>query len=194
MIKPDFSGTEGRTAPFPHFMTSELVHPDSADALLRWLEQEAPWRLRIADFYEQNELSLLRGELPQAVAEFIAPTFIESIANELAERLDAPPLELVDVCTHLLEAGQTIRIHNDHLGGNEETHRLVVQLNRGWSIEQGGLLMLFSGDAPETVTDVILPVHRSAFGFEISERSHHAVSTIVTGSRISLVYTYRKAA
>ncbi|MBW6525235.1 2OG-Fe(II) oxygenase [Sphingomonas sp. RHCKR7] len=190
---PDFTRSDRKATPFPHFITSGLLPGDVADALLRWLEEDAPWQLRIADFYEQNEFSLLAVTPPPAAGVVIAPEFIEAVAAELSSRLSSGSLELVDVCAHRMEAGQTIRIHNDHLGDGQETHRLVVQLNRGWSVGNGGLLMLFASDDPRSVTDVILPVHRSAFGFEISDNSHHAVSTISMGSRLSIVYTFRNA-
>jgi hypothetical protein len=54
--------------------------------------------------------------------------------------------------------------------------------------------MLFASDEPESVTDIMLPEHRSAFGFEISPRSRHAVSTVYSGYRDTLVYTFRTAA
>ncbi|MGN6818237.1 MAG: cyclophane-containing peptide 2OG-Fe(II) oxygenase YhhC, partial [Sphingomonas sp.] len=171
----------------------ELLSEETAGALLDWLDTDAPWRLRIADFYEQHEFSMLECALPPSVAHIVSDDFVAEIGRQLSARLDAPPLALVDVAVHRLVKGQKIRIHNDHIG-DAETHRLVVQLNRGWRMEQGGLFMIFADDDPESVADVMLPVHRSAFGFEISRRSHHAVSTIHAGSRDSLVYTFRHAA
>jgi hypothetical protein len=95
-------------------------------------------------------------------------------------------LDVVDIGGHLLKPGQTIRIHNDYLDGNE-THRLLIQLNRGWGVKQGGLLMQRS----ESLVKTIIPAHRSGFAFEISRASFHAVSTIADGERFTLVYTYR---
>ncbi len=193
MNRPDFSGAESRRAPFPHLLVPALLSEGTAEALLDWLDDGAPWNLRVADFYEQHEFSMIACEPPPELAHLISETFVAEIGRTLALELDAPPLELVDVAVHRLVEGQTIRIHNDHLG-EEETHRLVVQLNRGWSAAKGGLFMIFESDEPASVTDVMLPVHRSAFGFEISDRSHHAVSTVHSGQRDTLVYTYRKAA
>lgn len=192
-MNPDFAAAEDRTSPFPHFRVGELLSEETAAVLLDWLDTDAPWELRIADFYEQHEFSLLGCTLPTSVMHVISEGFIAQIAGELSFRLGAPPLEMVDVAVHRLVKGQTIRIHNDYIG-EVETHRLVVQLNHGWSVEQGGLFMIFANDDPESVADVILPVHRSAFGFEITEQSHHAVSTIYGGNRDSLVYTFRHAA
>ena len=90
-----------------------------------------------------------------------------------------------------LVVGQTIRVHNDYIGG-AETHRMLVQLNRGWDAANGGLLMLFDSDRAEDVSAVIIPRHGSALAFAISPKSFHAVSTIVSGARFTLVYTFRK--
>ncbi|WP_165191638.1 cyclophane-containing peptide 2OG-Fe(II) oxygenase YhhC [Caulobacter soli] len=192
-MTPDFTNAETRDTPFPHFRVADLLSEATADAMLDWLDADAPWKLRIASFYEQHEFSILACSAPGAIAQLVSAPVIARIGEELSARLRAPKLQLVDVCAHRLVAGQTIRVHNDYIG-EAESHRLVVQLNRGWSVEQGGLLMLFCEDDPASVTDVLLPAHRSAFGFEISERSHHAVSTIHAGQRDTLVYTYRKAA
>jgi Rps23 Pro-64 3,4-dihydroxylase Tpa1-like proline 4-hydroxylase len=188
----NFAQTEHRGAPFPHFRVADLLSASDAEAMLDWLDADAPWRLRVATFYEQHEFSMLACEAPPAIAHLVSARTVAAIADELSGRLGAPTLELVDINVHRLVAGQTIRIHNDHIE-DAESHRLIVHFNRGWSAEQGGLLMLFAADDPGSVTDVLLPAHRSAFGFEISERSHHAVSTIHAGQRDSLVYTFRKA-
>jgi hypothetical protein len=192
MSRPDFSGAEDYAEPFPHLRVPELLSAYTADVMLEWLDADAPWELRIAEFYEQHEFSMLDCDAPAEVAELVSSGFVGAIGHELSKRLHGPPLEFVDVCVHRLVQGQTIRIHNDHIG-EEETHRLVVQLNRGWLVEQGGLLMLFAGDDPDALTDIIMPAARSAFGFEISARSHHAVSTIHEGHRDTLVYTFRRA-
>ena len=83
-------------------------------------------------------------------------------------------------------------IHNDFIEEGE-SHRILIQLNRGWLDEQGGLLMLFGSSSPGDVQRVIRPLHRSAFGFSISDCSYHAVSTIAEGERYTLVYSFGHA-
>lgn len=193
-MTPDFGGAVVAARPFPHFLAPEALDATLAGEVLRWLRDDAAWDLRIEDFYEQHEIGLLDVALPERIACIVSPGFLSSVEAALAELLPAEAaLRLVDVSAHRLTSGQTIRIHNDDLGG-AETHRLLVQLNDGWRADQGGLLMLFSADRPESLADVVLPTHRSAFGFRISERSHHAVSTIHRGERFTLVYTFRQAA
>ncbi len=72
----------------------------------------------------------------------------------------------------------------------EATHRVLVQLNRGWRDDQGGFLMFFNSGDPADVHRVFSPTHDSVVGFAISEDSHHAVSTIHGGERFTLVFSF----
>lgn len=191
MILPSFQYVRASADPFPHVRVSNMLSPDAADRALGWLRTHAPWALRIESFYEQHEFSLLATELDDQIADLVSPAFIEVVCTELRERFAVDEeLTLVDVAAHRLTSGQTIRIHNDYLEG-QETHRLLIQLNDGWSAERGGLLMLFAGEAPESLRHIVMPTHASGFAFEISPSSFHAVSTIRDGERYTLVYTLR---
>lgn len=181
-----------RLAPYAHATATDVVDPALADAALRWMEADAPWTLRAADFYEQWELHLDHATLPQALAGLLAPDFQAELGDRLLGDI-CGELELVELTAHKLLDGQTIRIHNDFIGG-AETHRILIQLNRGWRDDQGGLLMLFGSADPADVRRVIRPLHRSAFGFSISDHSFHAVSTVSEGERYTLVYSFRRPA
>jgi hypothetical protein len=178
--------------PFPHLQIPALLASDEADSLLLWFETSAPWQLRIESFYEQHEFSLLDESPPGGLRTIIDDVFIGELCNLIRSSFSVcEALELVGISAHRLTPRQTIRIHNDYIG-EEETHRVLVQLNRGWTLDNGGLLMLFDGERAEEVRAVISPTHGSAFVFEISPRSFHAVSTIRSGERYTLVYTFRK--
>ena len=193
-MTPHLTGLAVSDAPFASFKVPELVGEELGGAALAWLRDAACWSLRVEDFYEQHEVGLLDAHLPDPVVQLVSPEFLEGVRNAIRENLPTDgTLELVDVCAHRLTARQTIRIHNDHIG-REESHRLLLQLNEGWSLAQGGLLMLFGDHTPESLADVILPTHRSGFAFRISEDSHHAVSTIASGERFTVVYTFRQNA
>jgi Rps23 Pro-64 3,4-dihydroxylase Tpa1-like proline 4-hydroxylase len=193
MTLPDFGDAQVSLTPFPTMKVPAVLPAALAGTLLQWFEGQAPWSLKETDFYEQHEFSLLGTSLPSSLAALTSESFVSSVASGLKDAFSVSgQLELTEVAAHRLQAGQTIRIHNDYLAG-DETHRLLIQLNSGWVAENGGLLMLFSGDRPEDVTDIILPRSGSGFAFEISARSYHAVSTIRAGRRYTLVYTFRRA-
>ncbi|WP_375458498.1 cyclophane-containing peptide 2OG-Fe(II) oxygenase YhhC [uncultured Enterovirga sp.] len=192
MTLPSFDKVRSSTDPFPHFRVGGILQDDEADRALHWLRTSAPWALRVESFYEQHEFSLITSELGPEIVDLASPEFITSVRSELRRQFDVKDeLELVDVGAHRLTSGQTIRIHNDFLEGRE-SHRMLIQLNDGWTAEQGGLLMLFGDDQPESLRHVVIPTHGSGFAFEISPRSHHAVSSIRDGERYTLVYTFRR--
>lgn len=178
--------------PFPHAVTRWAMLPELAERTLAWMETAAPWTLRIESFYEQWELHLDEHELPDDMRDLLSPALIGGLVRELLPDLLGAH-ELIEVTAHRMVAGQTIRIHND-FRPHGETHRMLIQLNRGWTDDQGGLLMLFGSGRVEDVKRVIRPVHGSGFGFRISESSFHAVSTITGGERFTLVYSFREIA
>lgn len=182
-----------RSTPFPHAVAQQLLTQVFAERLLQWFEQEAPWRLRVESFYEQYELNLDLANLPSQLESLVAQETIEGVIRRMLAPLMADDLVLVEANAHKLLAGQTIKIHNDYIG-NAETHRVLIQLNRGWSDGSGGLLMLFSSSDVADVARLIRPIHRSALAFEISPSSFHAVSTILAGARYTIVYSFKHAA
>lgn len=193
-MTPCFSQSRRCDVPFPHAKIPSILKRETADHALEWLRTEAPWALRIEDFYEQHEFSLLSTPLGHKVAGLVSRATLDHVRAHVEELFAlSRPLALVDVTAHRLTPGQVIRIHNDYIG-DAETHRLLIQLNAGWSTDKGGLLMLFSRDAVDSVTNVLLPRHGSGFAFEISPRSFHAVSEIKEGERFTLVYTFAQSA
>lgn len=176
--------------PFPHALSRWAVPPDLAERALSWMEGSAPWRLRVASFYEQWEMHLDGAALPVDLQDLLAPSTVALLVRELLSNGSEEKV-LTEVTAHRMVSGQTIRIHNDYRPGGE-VHRVLVQLNRGWTDDQGGLLMLFGSGNADHVSRVLRPVHGSGLGFRISESSFHAVSTITAGERFTLVYSFRE--
>lgn len=190
-MKFAFDRNAQSAAPFPHLRINEILNRGDADRILLWLKVAAPWKLVVADFYEQLEFSLLDSALPPELKYLISNDSIEAIAAQLERAFGVgSQLQLVEASAHKLTRGQTIRIHNDYLEG-QESHRLLIQLNEGWEEHQGGLLMLFGSDAPESLRNILLPIHGSGFAFEISPRSFHAVSSINPTRRTNAAHRNR---
>jgi Rps23 Pro-64 3,4-dihydroxylase Tpa1-like proline 4-hydroxylase len=182
---------EARSEPFPHAVSASFLDPALATQVLEWLETEAPWKLRIEDFYEQHELELSEDTLPAHLHRLVATETLEDYVEVMVAPITLGNVRLVEATAHKLSGGQSIRVHNDYIGG-EETHRLLVQLNRGWADENGGFLMLFSSSSADDLARIIRPVHGSAVAFEISPVSYHAVSPTVRGERYTLVFSFRR--
>ena len=175
--------------PFPYLTAVEGLGEVNSSAFLEWLETEAPWNLVEKDFYEQYEFSLLDAPLPAHLKFLTERTFLHDLRLKVEGVFGRRLSERIDCTAHKLVQGQTIRIHNDYIPG-EETHRLLLQLNRGWRDAQGGYLMLFNSQDPSDVHRVFLPANDSVVGFAISERSNHAVSTIHGGERFTMVFSF----
>lgn len=188
----DLSNISFFTEPFRYFVGNSIIEKDFENLLLNWLEKQAPWKLVEADFYEQYEFSFWDLELPDDVAILCDKEFVKYLTLRMSEvfQINLNP-DRVDITAHKLISDQRIRIHNDYIEG-AETHRLIVQINRDWNEEMGGLLMLFGSDNPEDLRDVIAPISGSTFGFEISPKSHHAVSKVYGGERYTLVFSFYK--
>ena len=181
-----------RTAPYPHAVGHQLLDPSVSEQILQWFEHKAPWRLRVESFYEQYELNLHQAGLPTALQGLIANETIDCLAERMLGPLLTGTFGLVEANAHKLLPGQTIKIHNDYING-AESHRVLIQINRNWSDENGGFLMLFFGPNSGDVARLIRPIHGSAVAFEISPTSFHAVSTILAGERYTLVYSFKHA-
>ena len=185
---PELDAIEYDTSPFEHFV-GRGVPAGGCRRWVDWLEADAPWKLTTTDFYEQYEFSLLHASPAPVVRHLACPETLTALRGRMSRYFRQPLSERVDVTAHRLVSEQTIRIHNDFIPGGE-SHRLLLQLNRGWEPPCGGYLMLFSGPEPETVSKVVEPLHGSVQAFAISPRSYHAVSTVHQGERFTVVYSF----
>jgi Rps23 Pro-64 3,4-dihydroxylase Tpa1-like proline 4-hydroxylase len=185
----DFSAAVSRSQPFTCFTVAPVVSLDLERELLAWFESDAPWKLTVMDFYEQYEFDFRDVDLPSNLRSVFSEDTICELRHRVATLLGTPLKSEIEITAHKLNRSQRIRIHND-ARPDGETHRFLVQLNRGWSEANGGLLMLFRGPQVETIEDVIPPTSRSGFGFEISSASYHAVSQVYAGDRYTLVFSF----
>lgn len=165
------------------------MQPNLAISMLDWLEKDAPWKLRVAEFYEQYEFSFDDATLPDQLAEAFSHKALDDLRQHMESCFGVELLNRIDVTAHLMSHGQRIKIHNDFIPG-EESHRLLIQLNRGWKDENGGLLCFFNSNSPSDVHRILRPVHNTGVVFEISPASLHAVTPIQSGQRYTLVLSF----
>lgn len=190
--KIDFTEIEMQNEPFDYFVLPQAFSEEESAEILKWLETDAPWKLVKADFYTQYEFDLEGMKLPQEISFLNCREFIDYLNEQLEVIFSTKLAEQVDITAHKLISGHTIRLHNDYIPG-QETHRLLIQLNRNWRDENGGFLIFFNSSDPQDIHRVIRPSHNSSAGFAISPKSNHAVSTIHDGERYTLVYSFYAA-
>ena len=177
------------TNPFDYFTSYQAFTAEFSRLILDWLETHAPWKLVQTDFYEQYEFSFWNVQLPTELEILIDANLIKHLRQRIGAIFDAKLSSRVDIAAHRLTVGQRIRLHNDYIAGNE-SHRVLVQLNRGWRTDNGGLLMLFNSSDPADIHKIFRPVHNTAIAFAISPNSNHAVSTVQHGDRFTLVFSF----
>lgn len=179
-------------SPFRYVLVENVLPVVVAEAVLSWFENSAPWQLIIADFYEQYEFSLLHADLPDTCFTLCSKESLSLLGVAVETSFGVSLGKSVDVTAHKLLPGQRIRIHNDFIQGRE-THRLLIQFNRSWKIEKGGILLLFNSANPADFHRGIRPIHNSGMLFEISPNSFHAVSPVMEGERYTVVYSFYAA-
>ena len=177
--------------PFPHFSSAAVFKPSLVNCIFKWLEHCQLWSFTETNFYTQYEFSLLGLDLPPTLQSLNDPFTITFLITKF-ETIFKKRLKVIDITAHKLIDGHRMGIHNDFIG-DKETHRLVVQINPLWADKNGGYLLLFNSKDPEDVSKIVRPLNNTAIGFEISEKSFHAVSTVHKFSRYTIVYTFNEA-
>ncbi len=132
-----------------------------ADSMLCWLTEKAQWQPRKLDGYlGYCDISLQYGDLPRRLNALLALEALSELRASMGSFFQ-------------MDAEGYVRV---------TAHR-----------DNGGLLCVFDGNPSakkQTKQKLLLPAHRSAFAFEISNRSFHAVTPVVTGERYTLSYTF----
>jgi hypothetical protein len=178
--------------PFRYATFEQCLPAPASDAILRWLETTAPWNHVQTDFYEQHEFSCWESTDPTA-AMLTSDELVSELHSELTAVFGRELKPDATVVAHRLTPGHRIGIHNDHLE-HGETHRFVIQLNRGLADADGGMFMLFNSENPADVHNILRPTSGSGFAFEISPSSYHAISQMHSNVRYSIVYSFFAAA
>lgn len=123
------------------------------------------------------------------VCDLLGPVQLQRIRLVLEQSFQVQLEDRFEAVAHKMIKGQKIGIHND-FGAPWRTHRLVVQLNRGFSEDHGGQLIFFNSHDPSDVHRAFRPVHNTAVGFALTSAAYHAVTEITEGVRYSIVYSF----
>jgi len=170
-------------SPFPFFYVNSAFSGQQCAALENLFLQDAEWQHRDGAFYRCS----LRD-----VTESIPATFLTEVLGRMREITGLPLINRVVVTAQQMLPGQVIGIHSDRPLVGYEIARLVVQLNKQWQTEHGGILELFPSPESEAVFSVN-PEYNKAFGFLLHVDSYHGV-TEVTQPRQTVVFNFWHAA
>jgi hypothetical protein len=192
-----FDGAVLETCPFRHVSIENFIDEDVARSLFQWLEREAAWNAKsIAGLGTLSSVDLHTSALGRRLNFLKEEPFLSYLRRKMGE-LFAVDLEgFVDLTANRMTRRQEIRTHNDTSTlppAFRFTHRLVLYLTPKYSEEHGGALTLANAISPSPSAPAekrILPTHRSAFGFEISESSYHRIERVLKGKRYTLTFTF----
>lgn len=189
MISENLGAGQPYRQPFPYYVAQQALTDSASQAMLEWLETDAPWNLVEESFYEQYELNFHHVDLPLPLRNMVGLPALQAVRQVVETMFDVKLRGEVCFVAHKLAAGQRIRVHNDYVPG-QHTHRLLIQLNRGWADENGGLLVFFNSNSAKDVHKIFRPQHNSCVAFAIQQNSFHAVTPINSGDRYTLVYSF----
>ena len=165
--------------PFPFFFVNAAFSEAQCAALDQLFSQNIEWQQRDNALYHCSMCD---------VTEAIPELFKAEILARMREITGLPLVNRVLVTAQRMLPGQVIGLHSDRPFLGYEIARLVVQLNKQWQAEHGGVLELFSSPEGEAVCSVN-PEYNSAVGFLLHADSYHAV-TEVTQPRLTVVFNF----
>lgn len=171
------------TSPFPFFLVKPAFSVEQCVMLERVFSQAGEWQHRDGAFYRCS----LRD-----VTEAIPAAFRTKVISRMREITGLPLVDQLVVTAQRMMPGQFIGMHSDRPLLGYEIARLVVQLNKQWQPDHGGVLELFVASDSEAVFRVS-PGYNEAFGFLLHVDSHHGV-TEATQPRQSIVFNFWHAA
>jgi len=177
-----------RTVPYLHIVSPQFYTELFAETLLRWLESGATWRLKEAPLFKQYELGFTHFKHCAEIEGLWDPGVLARLRDAVSKGFGVPVSGRINISAHKLVAGQHGSIHTDN--EPDETHRLVVQLNRGRASDAGGNLVLLSGPTTDDMAIVFKQETNSAVGFGLGPASYHAIGRVRTGTRFTIIYTF----
>jgi hypothetical protein len=165
--------------PFPFFLVDDAFTAEQCAALVQLFSQDNKWQHHDGSFYR---VSL------SDVTESISATFQAEMLTRMREITGLPLVNRILVTAQRMQPGQVIGLHSDRPFMGYEIARLVVQLNKQWQVEHGGVLQLFESPEGEAVFSAN-PEYNKGFGFLLHKESYHGV-TEVTQPRLTVVFNF----
>jgi Rps23 Pro-64 3,4-dihydroxylase Tpa1-like proline 4-hydroxylase len=183
-----FDNVVRKTTPYAHIVSLRFYTETFAETLLGWLESQQDWHLREGILFEQYELGFSRFTHCKEIEGLWDGAILSRLRDAVTRAIGTPVSSRINIHAHKLVPGQFTNIHTDMIP--EETHRLVVQLNRGRADDSGGNLMLLTGPRPADLSMVFKQNSNSAVGFKLGAESFHAVGRVKAGTRFTIIYTF----
>ncbi|KQS27067.1 cyclophane-containing peptide 2OG-Fe(II) oxygenase YhhC [Dyadobacter sp. Leaf189] len=179
--------------PYPHLTVDGILSEDLTRKIVHWFDTKAEWQPHTSSFFNQFDcMNLSMGRLDGLDGLFSRPT-VTYFRKLIEKHMEVDLSETrISYCAHKFTQGLGVGIHTDSPHDGTETHRLIIHLNSHFSDRFGGHLVVLNENNIGNINKIVRPVNNSAFAFELSDNSFHAVSDVEEGIRYSLIYSFWK--
>ena len=164
------------TKPFPHWIIPDFINKGAANALVRALCPQ-PFNRKDSDLFQFFQGADLKKSKKKALREFYQCFSNMSFILQIAS-LTKKKLKSIDMSPFIYRDTDYLLPHDDRLEGRKIAYILYLK-----SCSSGGNLEFFKGNR---LVKSIRPVTGTLILFEVSSKSVHQVSEIISGERISL--------
>ncbi|HYN76739.1 MAG TPA: 2OG-Fe(II) oxygenase family protein [Lamprocystis sp. (in: g-proteobacteria)] len=166
--------------PYPYFTAEPAFSTADCARLEGFFALDLPWLEHGGTFYAVRNCDLTTG---------LDPDLLVALAGRVRTLTGLPLTDQVAVTAQTMAPGQRIGVHSDRPLVGFETVRLVVQFNRHWQLDDGGVLQVHDDEAGTRVCARQAPRYNSAFGFIMQPGSYHSV-TATARPRRTLVFNF----
>ncbi|QHT65358.1 2OG-Fe(II) oxygenase [Rhodocytophaga rosea] len=173
--------------PFQYFIGSNLFSNKECKRILKWLQNDAVWRLHSEYFFDQYEAVIKLNDQLFSLKDLINFEWVDKIKVDLSLIFGCTFNDFFVISCRKYISTQEIGIHNDDsIQPSHETHRVVIYFNEGYRDEFGGHLVLFNSKNKKDIHKILRPLNNSYFGFATSKDSYHAVTRINQNVRYTI--------
>ncbi|GHA18954.1 hypothetical protein GCM10008090_30790 [Arenicella chitinivorans] len=181
--------------PFRHSTGIGVLPNNLVRDVLIWCREYPNWKHKtLPDFLSLYSNRPAQDEIPKSISWLFSDEAFFSALRHVQKVYDVELSSQIDIQFQKMSENDYVKIHSDHHSKKKQTHRFLIHFNEGWTEENGGYFMVFGDDnGTPNLSDnrTYLPLSNSVFTFEISEKSHHAVSKVLKGDRYTLMYSFR---
>lgn len=157
--------------PFQFILFSDVLSENEFIAINTRLDKMS-WEVVDKEFYCFNTLK--KNEEFYKLTNLLSSSYsITNLIYEAKKELGIPNSTFLGFDIHKYEKDSSIGAHTDDSIGEA---RVVLNINKGWIEEDGGVWVLSNDSTMRVETQYLSPINNTAYGFVASNETFHALS------------------
>lgn len=181
--------------PYLHFHSPKFYNDEIFNLLEKWIKTTDIFVDIEGGFYKQSMSPISKNNTPPELHFLFTDSFRSEILKFVESYFNTSFNDAFYITIHKLIPGQFTDIHNDYHENPHSlkygfTHRIITYIDSEWSIEDNGLLNIYSHSEPNSFVHNFHPTGNSASGLEFSQSSFHEVSPVQNKDRFTINYTF----